>query len=77
VPFYDFDYLTNNNDIKSMNFSVTPTGDPNRPDFVFTGSGYGHGVGLPQWSAYNMALQGFDFNKILTFFYTGVTIAPL
>jgi len=76
LPFYSFDYLTNNNDVKSMKFSVQPTGDLTRPDFVFTGSGWGHGVGMAQWGAKNMALQGKTFSEILTYYYTGVTIGP-
>jgi len=71
-----FDYLTNNNDIKSMKFDVQPTGDLTRPDFIFTGQGWGHGVGLAQWGAKNMALQGKGFQEILTYYYTGVTIGP-
>lgn len=70
-----FDYLTNNNDIKSMKFDVVATGNPARPDFVFTGQGWGHGVGMAQWGAKNMALQGKTFQEILTYYYTGVTIA--
>jgi stage II sporulation protein D len=77
VPYWDFDYLTNNNDIRSMAFDVAPTGNPDRPDFTFRGRGWGHGVGLSQWGAKNMADQGFDFRKILTYYYTGVAIEPL
>jgi len=69
-----FDYLTNNNDIKSMKFDVVATGDPSRPDFIFTGKGWGHGVGMPQWGAKNMALQGRSYQDILTYYYTGVTL---
>ncbi|MFA5010110.1 MAG: SpoIID/LytB domain-containing protein [Patescibacteria group bacterium] len=69
-----FDYLTNNNDIKSMKFDVQPTGDLARPDFIFSGQGWGHGVGMAQWGAKNMALQGKTYQEILTYYYTGVTI---
>jgi stage II sporulation protein D len=41
---------------------------------TFTGSGYGHGVGLPQDSAIEMAKQGYDFRQILTKYFTGVEI---
>ena len=60
-----------------MNFTVSELGDPNSPDFVITGVGNGHGVGLSQWSAYNMAEAGQSFEQILTYFYTGVQIAAL
>lgn len=38
--------------------------------------GYGHRVGLSQYGADAMALQGFDYKQILTHYYTDVTIAP-
>lgn len=41
---------------------------------TFTGKGYGHGVGMAQDSAMQMAQQGMDFEEILKFFYTDVTI---
>lgn len=75
VPFDRFDYLTNNQDVKSMIFDVRTLGPDSSPtDFVFDGRGWGHGVGLPQWSARNMADQGFTYNQILTYFFTGVNI---
>ena len=42
--------------------------------FVITGSGNGHNVGLSQWGAYAMADLGCDYEEILQFYYTGVTI---
>ncbi len=36
----------------------------------------GHGVGLCQNGAQLLAKAGFSFNRILTYYYTGVTIAP-
>jgi SpoIID/LytB domain protein len=44
--------------------------------FTFYGSGSGHGVGLPQWGAYGLALKGWTVNGILTHFYTGTTVGP-
>jgi stage II sporulation protein D len=44
---------------------------------VFTGKGWGHGVGLCQVGAYGMALRGADYEKILHHYYTGVRIAPI
>lgn len=43
-------------------------------DFTFTGSGWGHNVGMSQWGAVAMAEQGFSYREILQFYYTGVTI---
>lgn len=41
---------------------------------VFNGFGYGHGVGMPQDSAVEMAKQGFTYDEILEYFYTGIEI---
>lgn len=42
--------------------------------FEFTGTGWGHNVGLSQYGACAMAQQGYDYKQILQFYYTGVTI---
>lgn len=42
--------------------------------FTFSGSGYGHNVGMSQYGAYAMALLGYNYRDILQFYYTGVTI---
>ncbi|MDR0425089.1 MAG: SpoIID/LytB domain-containing protein [Clostridiales Family XIII bacterium] len=42
---------------------------------VFTGSGFGHGVGLPQDSAIEMAKQGYSYMEILNKYYTGISIS--
>ena len=41
---------------------------------VFTVRGYGHGVGLSQSGANEMAKDGKSFEQILTYFYKDVTI---
>lgn len=43
---------------------------------VFYVTGYGHGVGLSQYGANQMALDGADYREILTHYYTGVTVEP-
>ena len=42
--------------------------------FTFYGSGYGHGLGLPQWGAYGLALKGWGHGRILRHFYRGTTV---
>lgn len=42
--------------------------------FTFTGSGWGHAVGMSQWGAYAMAQQGKTFEEILRFYYPGIEI---
>jgi stage II sporulation protein D len=41
---------------------------------VFNGFGYGHGVGMPQDSAVEMAKQGFTYEEILKYYYTDIEI---
>lgn len=42
--------------------------------FIFTGSGWGHGVGMSQWGARGMAEQGHSFQSILLHYYQGVEL---
>lgn len=48
--------------------------DTNNGTFTFTGTGKGHNLGMSQWGAYAMALQGFSYIDILNFYYTGIEI---
>lgn len=42
--------------------------------YIFDGKGYGHGVGLCQWSALEMAKEGKTYRDILATFYPGASI---
>lgn len=42
--------------------------------FTFWGGGYGHGVGMSQNGAQEMAREGKTYEEILTFFYDGVEV---
>ncbi|MBA4371244.1 MAG: cell division protein [Thermodesulfovibrio sp.] len=42
--------------------------------YVFEGKGYGHGVGLCQWSALQMARDGKSYREILDIFYPGTLL---
>jgi len=44
--------------------------------FIFTGKGWGHGVGLCQVGAFGMALRGASYREILDRYYTGVEVEP-
>lgn len=46
------------------------------PTFEFTGSGYGHGVGMSQIGARSRALTGESATAILNYFYKDVQVAP-
>jgi stage II sporulation protein D len=44
--------------------------------FVFTGKGWGHGVGLCQVGASGMAQAGSTYDQILKHYYAGVAVGP-
>lgn len=44
-------------------------------NIVFFVTGYGHGVGMSQYGAQQMAKDGSDWKEIITHYYTGVTVA--
>lgn len=41
---------------------------------MLTGLGYGHGVGMAQDGAIEMAKQGMSYMDILEFYYTGIEV---
>jgi len=43
----------------------------------FVGRGYGHGVGLDQWSAKTMAEQGYTADRIVQYYYPGAVLSRL
>lgn len=45
-----------------------------KPDPYDHGPGNGHGVGMSQWGAKEMAKQGFNYKQILAFYYPGTVI---
>jgi len=72
-----FEGLVDTGYVKSTNFTIEKTGVSNAPTFILRGLGWGHGVGLPQWSAYNMATAGQTYQQILQYFYTGVNVGTI
>ncbi|WP_231506189.1 SpoIID/LytB domain-containing protein [Paenibacillus sp. UNC451MF] len=42
--------------------------------YIFRGTGYGHGLGMSQWGARGYAELGYDYKKILQTYYVGVSI---
>src|SRR6185503_2189772 len=47
------------------------------PGWLFSGRGWGHGVGLCQVGAYGMAVRGHSYRDILAHYYTGTRLGPL
>ncbi len=69
----DFRNIAGPDIIRSTNFRVKVVDD----DIVFEGLGWGHGVGLCQWGAYFMAKEGYDYKKILEYYYPGAQISSV
>jgi stage II sporulation protein D len=59
--------------LKSTLFAVSVSKSTVR----FVGRGYGHGVGLDQWSAKTMAEQGYRAQQIALYYYPGATLSTL
>jgi stage II sporulation protein D len=59
--------------LRSTFFSVYAIGD----SIVLKGRGYGHGVGLCQEGAMEMAAKGFNYKQIIDFYYFGVLISDI
>lgn len=56
--------------LRSSDFTVSESGS----NIVFTTKGWGHGVGMSQYGANEMAKAGYNYSQILKHYYTGITI---
>jgi len=63
----DFRHIVGPSRVKSTRFEVSLKGS----SFIFTGRGYGHGVGMCQWGARGMARKGKKALEILAYYYPG------
>lgn len=63
--------------LKSALFKFTKKYDrsKNLTEINITGSGWGHGLGMSQYGAYGMALEGYDYQEILKYYYSGINFA--
>lgn len=50
---------------------------PSPSQFRIQGRGYGHGLGMSQWGAHNLAQQGRTYDQILLHYYTGTNLAQI
>lgn len=57
--------------LRSARFTV----EPGEGSVTFRVTGYGHGVGMSQYGANALAGEGKDFQAILEWYYTGVTVS--
>ena len=82
MPFYANEIIYKNVNVYGPVLALfrNSRGDlANRPRnfgiYVFNGKGWGHGVGMSQWGAYNMAKQGYSYEQILYYYYKNSVIA--
>lgn len=59
--------------LRSTDFLIDKVGD----GYTFTTIGFGHGVGMSQYGAQGMALEGHSYQDILKHYYQGVEIHKL
>lgn len=59
--------------LRSANFDIDERWD----SFIFSGRGFGHGVGLCQWGAERWAQQGRDFRFILEHYYPAAKLKKM
>lgn len=67
---YDGTHIRKMFSLRSSTFDI----DVTKNRVIFTIYGYGHGVGMSQYGANDMAKSGCSYTEILTHFYTGVKI---
>lgn len=73
VKAVDLRKLLGYKELPSTQFSVSITGS----EVVFEGSGYGHGVGLSQWGALELANEGKNYKEILQYYYPGTILQKM
>ncbi len=61
--------------LRSTRFRVNR--QPNSTNFTVVGRGFGHGVGLSQWGAYNLARAGYTYYQILMHYYQNTSLAKV
>lgn len=60
--------------LKSLYFNVSATYNNT---YIFTGNGYGHGVGMSQYGAKTMADSGYNYKSILLFYYPNISLGQI
>lgn len=70
IPGIKFRNIIGPNTVRSNNYEVTMAGY----FFDLAGKGWGHGVGMCQWGAYQMSRERYTYAEILQFYYPGTVI---
>ena len=56
--------------LKSTDFEINQVGS----NVIINTKGYGHGVGMSQYGAEGMAKEGYKYDEILKYYYSGIKI---
>jgi stage II sporulation protein D len=59
--------------IKSTIFQIENKGK----NFILSGNGFGHGVGMSQWGAFKMGQSGYNYKEILKFYYPNTLLKKI
>jgi len=59
--------------LKSTDFNITQNGS----NITINMKGYGHGVGMSQYGALGMAIEGYKYDEILKYYYQNVEIKKI
>lgn len=59
--------------LRSTDFTIEESGS----DFLINTKGYGHGVGMSQYGANEMAKEGYNYQSILKYYYQDIEIQKL
>ncbi|MBW4513589.1 MAG: SpoIID/LytB domain-containing protein [Scytonematopsis contorta HA4267-MV1] len=59
--------------LRSTRFIINRAGG----NFVLQGRGFGHGLGMSQWGAQQLALRGANHLQILGYYFRGVALTPI
>jgi len=70
ISAQDFRLVVGSTKVKSPEFEVRRAGG----EFIFTGKGFGHGVGMCQWGTERMARKGYSSTEILKYYYPGAEV---
>ena len=76
APNRTTDYRVANHDASRVSRTIRVTvKEPLPTSFTIEGSGFGHGVGMPQYGAYGAAKDGMTSTEILEYFYTDTNVS--
>ncbi|MFP4497420.1 MAG: SpoIID/LytB domain-containing protein [Vulcanimicrobiota bacterium] len=66
----------NMSSLYSTRFVLTRKGEGKKATWAARGTGWGHGLGMCQFGALELAKRGFDYPEILKKYYQGIEIVP-